>query len=545
MTISKRLYSGASVALAATVFLGGVSWYGLDKLGSTIAKLGNANVKKVYLTGDMNAATSDIVAEERAVVLAGSRHDPTGVAKANSEFLRSFATLKDDLDAFAPLVEIETERRFLAETQTAISELAPNHSQLATAASGQNFEAANSLFETKVLPLANRISDLADKQAHFQNTLMASFGKEAIGTANASRWTTAILLFMSMLICGVMIYLIRRLVDEVSSTVAQISASADEVDSASAQIAASSQRLAQASCEQAASLEETSASTEEIGSMTRRNSENSKSAAQLVDKSVEGFVHSNRLLTEMLAAMEGISDSSDKIFRIIKVIDEIAFQTNILALNAAVEAARAGEAGMGFAVVADEVRNLAQRCAQAAKDTAALIENSIAKAHDGKSKVSETAGSIRIVSDQAIQIKTLIDEVTLGSVEQTRGIEQISKALAQMEQATQASAANSEESAAASEEMQAQAGALRSAIGSLQAMFTGLGATDAIQTFRPSAVAPKAEAKKFTQSLSALQSAAAKKSGQTRTSRPPLTNPKHPASINHDEFPLEESFVEF
>jgi methyl-accepting chemotaxis protein len=138
------------------------------------------------------------------------------------------------------------------------------------------------------------------------------------------------------------------------------------------------------------------------------------------------------------------------------VIDEIAFQTNILALNAAVEAARAGEAGMGFAVVADEVRNLAQRCAQAASDTASLIEDSIAKSHDGKSKVDLVAAAIRAVSEEAAKVKTLVDEVNTGSQEQARGLEQISKAIIQMEQVTHKAAANAEESASAAEELNAQ-----------------------------------------------------------------------------------------
>jgi len=173
--------------------------------------------------------------------------------------------------------------------------------------------------------------------------------------------------------------------------------------------------------------------------------------------------------------MNEINGSSQKISKIIKVIDEIAFQTNILALNAAVEAARAGEAGMGFAVVADEVRNLAQRCAQAARDTASLIEESIAKSNDGKSKVDRVAEAIRGVSAEAEQIKRLVDEVHLGSQEQARGLDQIGKAIAQMQGVGQTNAATAEESAAAAEELTAQSATLNHVGRRLQALVDGGG----------------------------------------------------------------------
>jgi methyl-accepting chemotaxis protein/methyl-accepting chemotaxis protein-1 (serine sensor receptor) len=175
----------------------------------------------------------------------------------------------------------------------------------------------------------------------------------------------------------------------------------------------------------------------------------------------------------MLAAMGEINTQSDRISRIIKVIDEIAFQTNILALNAAVEAARAGEAGMGFAVVADEVRNLAQRCTQAARDTAALIEESIAKSNDGSVKVDRVATAIRTVSGEAAKVKTLVEEVNSGSQEQARGIEQIGKAILQMQQVTQTTAANAEECAAAAEELNAQSAALKATVSRIRVMVGG------------------------------------------------------------------------
>src|ERR1017187_8757985 len=217
-----------------------------------------------------------------------------------------------------------------------------------------------------------------------------------------------------------------------------------------------------------------SASSEEINAMARKNSENSREAAGLVSGSQQSFVQTNHALEQTVEAMSEIHTQSGKISKIIKVIDEIAFQTNILALNAAVEAARAGEAGMGFAVVADEVRNLSQRCAGAAQETAGLIEESIDKSKDGRAKLDQVIGAVRSITESATKVKTLVDEVEIGSKEQARGIEQVSKVIMQMETVTQATAAQAEESAAAGEELSGQAEALRDIVVRLEHM---LGAT--------------------------------------------------------------------
>ncbi len=253
----------------------------------------------------------------------------------------------------------------------------------------------------------------------------------------------------------------------------QILSQSERIAAASKQIGAASHELATGASRQAASLEETSASSEEISSMARKNSENSRSTAVLVTQSQKKFAEANRSLDEMVTAIGEINTESGKISKIIKVIDEIAFQTNILALNAAVEAARAGEAGLGFAVVADEVRNLAQRSAQAAKDTAALIEGSIAKSGSGMDKVDQVAAAIRALTEESARIKALVDGVDLSSQEQTRGVEQVTNAITHMEEVTQRNAACAEESSASADDLSAQSEILREIVERMTAVLGG------------------------------------------------------------------------
>jgi hypothetical protein len=232
---------------------------------------------------------------------------------------------------------------------------------------------------------------------------------------------------------------------------------AQQIAAAATEISLSSRSLAEGASQQASSIEQTSVSTEQIHLMATRNKESSKSTAIIVSSAASRSEVTNSSLSNMVAAMSGIHESSEKIARIIKVIDQISFQTKILSLNAAVEAARAGEAGMGFGVVAEEVRSLAGRCAQAAKDTSGLIEDCLSRSRSGKTMVEEFAKELRITMDDSSRIKMLVDEIDVGSQKQSRGLDQISKSIHDMEQITHSNAAAAEQTATAAEHLTDQA----------------------------------------------------------------------------------------
>jgi methyl-accepting chemotaxis protein len=277
------------------------------------------------------------------------------------------------------------------------------------------------------------------------------------------------------LVAGVIIsfFAARAIGRMLTAIVGQLSEGAQQVVSASSEMSNSAQSLSEGATEQAAALEETSASMEEMAAMTRQNAGRLQQAATLMAEVDRDGSQSNHALQAMVGSMRSIQDSSAKVSKIIKTIDEIAFQTNILALNAAVEAARAGEAGQGFSVVADEVRNLAQRSAQAAQDTAGLIEESKASAAQGAEKVDQVAEAITSITGSVGQVRALVEEVNQASKQQSHGIDQVSQAVSQMEKVTQTTAASAEESAAASEELSAQAETTMAAVRSLRAMVDG------------------------------------------------------------------------
>ncbi|MBI5523697.1 MAG: hypothetical protein HY910_13805 [Desulfarculus sp.] len=279
--------------------------------------------------------------------------------------------------------------------------------------------------------------------------------------------TLAVAGLLVIALAGVAFLTARGVTSSLASLSRRLADSADSVAQAAQGLEQSSRRLAEQTGDQAASLEETSASLEEMSSVTKTNAQNAGEANSLMRQAGDLVSRANQAMGDLEQSMSQITEASQQTSKIVKTIDEIAFQTNLLALNAAVEAARAGEAGAGFAVVAGEVRNLAVRAAEAARNTAELIEQTIAKVGQGSQLVSRAHQAFAEVSTGTQKVGALIDEIATASAEQAQGIEQVSRAAQNMDQVTQQNAASAQESAATSVQLTSAAADLHGCVGEL------------------------------------------------------------------------------
>ena len=541
-TIGRRLLGCFAGLLGAAAALGYFGFATVRSMDRRIDALVNNSARKVELVNQLNTAESDLLAAQRGLMIYAFARNPEWMERYRAQFIEKAAEIRKDLDEVQPLLVTEEARRYHADLLAQLEAWERVFPGILSLAKDGRTEEMMTAATEKTLPVHEKFTAAAEQFAG----LMRSQMRAAAETSQSQSATNALiavgLILLAVLAAIAGAWVLRATTTELRQIGADLGRGARRVGAASGQVSSASQALAQGASEQAASLEETSASAEEITSMTRKNAENSGAAAGVMEQVDRTVSDANRTLAEMVVSMQEINASSDKIARIIKVIDEIAFQTNILALNAAVEAARAGEAGMGFAVVADEVRNLAQRCAQAAKDTATLIEESISKANEGRAKLEDVNSSIAAITESARTVKTLVDEVNLGSQDQARGIDQIAKAIAQMERVTQKTAASAEESASASEEMSSQARAFQTLVDQLQGMVGAGGeelrvpghADRPAKTQKPPGRVPPPAAR---------PAPAGKTSGEAP--HPATKVEVAPAAAARAEFPLDDDFREF
>jgi methyl-accepting chemotaxis protein/methyl-accepting chemotaxis protein-1 (serine sensor receptor) len=452
---------------------GGTALWSLAGIQDQLETATTKTAKKLDLSLRIRHNAEKLRGLQRRELLAGYANDQQLFETTKKDVEAAVALQEQRLRELEPLLYLPEGKRLAAEIATKMKEWQDLNRTVEDHINNGRVQEGWTLARAKTNPLLEAVDKASDGLIAMQDQLLEESTAKAASSYATTRWTMLAIVIAALMVGALVVYAVLGITKSLRTTATDLRDGSEQVASAASQVATSAQALSQGSSEQAASLEETSASMEEMASMTRKNADNSQQAAELmaeVDAQVSG---SNAALGAMVQSMAAIADSSNRVSKIIKTIDEIAFQTNILALNAAVEAARAGEAGMGFAVVADEVRNLAQRSAQAAKDTAGLIEESIARSGEGSQKVEQVSAAIQSITGSVSKVKALVDEVSVASRQQSQGIDQVSQAIAQMEKVTQSTAATAEESAAASEELNAQAETSMGIVNQLQAMVGG------------------------------------------------------------------------
>ena len=375
-------------------------------------------------------------------------------------------------------------------------ELRPLDTQIQETLHGDSAAAAKTIYDKQYEPARARYEALLRSVADTAEAEAVEAAKRVAAANHRSLFVISAALAAGVLLVAVqLVWLARRLTRELEEVATTLAASAEATASDSEQLSESSRQLAEGASEQAASLEESSASLEEMASMTQRNAEHSQLAKQLSGETRAAADAGAADVDQMNAAMDEVRRSGDGISKIIRTIDEIAFQTNILALNASVEAARAGEAGLGFAVVADEVRSLAHRSAQAARETADKISDSVSKTERGVALSGRVASSLGEIVGKARRVDELVGEIAAASKEQSHGIRITNAAFRQIDSVTQRAAASAEENAASAEVLRSQVASLQEAAAQLRALIHGDQHTSrneppAMASARASAAAP-------------------------------------------------------
>jgi methyl-accepting chemotaxis protein len=471
MKLSNRIAGGFGVVVMIVAAIGAITFSRIVIIDGSTRTVVDRSLPSIVLLGEIQSLVKEnfINTSQHVISEADDR-----MRAIEGEMEKKTAALTALYARFEKLISSPEERTLYEKVKASRVPYRENRVRILKLSREHHAEQARQELQEKLYPVyGDYITALQTMISHSQVQSEAE-GRVAGSAVAVTRLTLLVGSSAALLAAALIAWGITRNTNKVLGAITtELSQGSRQLTGAAESISRAGQSLADGASQQAAAIEETGAALQEISSTTKRNADHANQSKVLADQARAAAETGAVDMREMSAAMDAIKASSDNIAKIIKTIDEIAFQTNILALNAAVEAARAGEAGMGFAVVAEEVRSLAQRSATAAHETADRIEDSIQKSANGVALSRKVAHGFEQIVGRVRDVDTIIAEIATSSTEQASGVAQVLTAITQMDQITQAAAANAEETAAASEELSAQAVSLDAIVGSLRKLATG------------------------------------------------------------------------
>lgn len=386
--IGTKLLVGFAVMIAISLVLSAAWLTQSRRLTKALEQAVNATARKQQLAGEIRTSSAEMLLSENGIVLGAVLQRGEAVTHNKEQFRTQFTKMQRAVAEFRPLSDASAASSLdRLDNQLAVAGEA--HEQMMRSLDKQQFDVVQKTFDDTVQPRLREISAQADILVKQEGERLEQAGTTARSVASQTYWLTGIFVLMALGAGGVVSLVLHHVNTSLRTVAAQIGSGAGRVADAATQVCSTSQSLAQCSSEQAAALQQTSASMEQMSSVTHRNRDNSKSMVSLMEESETVVASAERTVRELSVSMQDITKSGEKITKVVKIIDNIAFQTKILSLNAAVEAARAGAAGAGFAIVAEQVGKLAEECAEAAHSTAEMIDDTVSRVREGGAKLEE------------------------------------------------------------------------------------------------------------------------------------------------------------
>jgi methyl-accepting chemotaxis protein len=490
LSLAGKLAASFVAILALMTILSTSSWFAATSLGGMLNAVAVTSSTETELIEAISDGVQEMQDQAKQTQLSHAIGTLEGSAGANrgrcsgchaieaaekdrAQFEATGARIEESIAALGGMIPDDKSRQALDTIRRNLKDwVALYREYLKTTGAGQ-FETAHSIIVDRMLPLRREIDTAVGQLTSAHRARLDRSAQEATRTTASSRWTTLGVIALAALAMVAIMFGLRRTSRSLHGITVELGQRARQMAGMAQEVSTGSQSAAQGATEQAESLHQVSASTAEINTAANRNAERAGTSAELSSEFGRSLGEANERLAQLLLAMGEIQSGSEKVASIVRLIDDIAFQTNILALNAAVEAARAGESGLGFAVVAEEVRNLAQRSAQAAKETAQLIEQAIGAATKGKSKLGDVSAAFERLTAGAGRVNQLAGDVRSGSLDQARQVKEITERIEYLSGLTDRASAGALEGARSGESLSEEAAGLTGLVTQLSALVDG------------------------------------------------------------------------